>query len=85
MLDSQPKLFSEFAQVHEAYKQNETKYQQKFNDIGARVLALIQEWEKRLCLYSEKGTNAKYSANLAEKFWAEIRARFSHIDLIGCE
>lgn len=85
MLDSERDLFAKFEQIHEQFKKDEPKYQAEFNEIGAKVMEVIQEWEKRLCQFSEKGVNAKYSANLAEKFWEEVRDRYSHIDLVGCE
>lgn len=84
MLNENKELFARFTEIHEAFKHDDT-LQPKFNEIGLPALAVIQEWEKRLCSYSEKGANAKYSANLAEKFWSVVRAKFSHIDLVGCE
>ena len=84
MLDENSALFTEFEKVHDAYKLDE-KLQQEFNVIGEKAKEVIQEWEKRLCSYSEKGNMGKYSTNLAEKFWQEVRGKFSHIDLVGCE
>lgn len=84
MIVENPELFSEFGRIHDAYKKD-SSLQGKYNEVGAKVSEVIRDWEKRLCLYSEKGTNAKYSANLAEKFWQEVRNKYSHIDLVGCE
>jgi hypothetical protein len=78
-------LFDEFTKIHDLYKTDDSKYQKEFNQIGEKVTEVIREWERRLCQYSEKGNNAVYSKNLSEKFWAEIRSVFTHIDLVGCE
>jgi hypothetical protein len=31
----------------------------------------------------ERGNNALYSSKVSEKYWAEIKKRFSHIELVG--
>jgi hypothetical protein len=85
MFKENQNLFEQFSKIHDLYKQDDSKHQKEFNDVGTKVLEVIREWEKRLCLYSEKGSNAVYSKNLSEKFWSEIRQVFTHIDLVGCE
>lgn len=84
MLAEHQDLFDRFEPVHEAFKSDDT-LQGQLNEVGRPVVEVIREWEKRLCLYSEKGANARYSAALAEKFWQVVRQRYSHIDLVGCE
>lgn len=84
MINENKAVFAEFDKIHEAFKSDDS-LQAKFNELGEPVVAIIRDWERRLCLFSEKGMNAKFSANLAEKFWAVVRERYSHIDLVGCE
>jgi hypothetical protein len=82
MADNQ-ELFAQFALIHQQYDSNQTKYQDKFNQVGEQILEAVREYENRLCSHSEKGKYAKYSANLAEKFKTELKKQFPLIDFIG--
>ena len=59
------------------------KYQLALNVEGKKVVEVIHDYERRLCAHSEKGVYAKYSSNLADKFWETIRKQFPKIDFIG--
>lgn len=83
MLAENEQLFADFSEIHNLYQSDRAKWQDEYNQKGAPVLEVILEWERRLCGHSEKGTYAKYSANLAEKFRSEIKAFFPMIDFIG--
>lgn len=68
---------------YDQYGLEEEKYQEEFNSIGEKVLAVIQDWENKLCLQSEKAGYGNYTTNLSEKFQAEVKKVFPLIDHIG--
>ncbi len=83
MLDTYRDIFESFKKVHDAYSQEPDKWQKQFNKEGQEVLHIIQRWENSLCSKSESGKYGKFSTNLSEKFWSEIRTIFPKIDYIG--
>jgi hypothetical protein len=83
MYDSAPELFTNFQPVHDGYKVDRKKWSKQFHEQGQPVVDLMREWENRLCSGMERGKNAAYSARLADKFWDEVKQRFSHIQLVG--
>jgi hypothetical protein len=83
MLDEHEILFAQFKELHDKYQDNQDKWQEQFNTSGNPVLEIIRAQEARLCGGMERGNNAKYSAQLAEKFWGEVRAFFPMIDYVG--
>lgn len=83
MIDENIDLFGEFQDLHDKYLLNPQMWQVKYNEVGTKVVKIIRDWEKRLCQHSEGGQYGKYSANLADKFWALVRRDFSKIDFVG--
>ena len=82
MLDKHTQIFKQFKEVHDKYAQDSEKYKTEFNQIGSQVMDIIREYENRLCGHSERGMYGKFSSNLAEKFWAEIRKHYPKIDFV---
>lgn len=76
-------LFDEFLFIHNLYQANKYANQVVFNEKGALVRHLVEDWDRRLCTHMEKGNNATYSARLSEKFWGEVRKLFPLIDFVG--
>jgi hypothetical protein len=56
-----------------------------FNEEGNKVLRVIRRYEDELCSRSESGVFSKYSENLSEKFWEEVRGYFPQIDSVRLE
>ena len=83
MIDENSEIFGQFMDVHDKYVKDSDSWQIKFNEIGANIVQIIRSWEKRLCQHSEAGQYSKYSANLADKFWALVRKDFPKIDFVG--
>ncbi len=75
--------FDKFAKIHMNYGGDEDKFQEEFNKEGEKILAIIHEWEDRLCKQSEKAGFGNYTTNLSEKFQAEVKSHFPLIDHIG--
>jgi len=83
MIEANKELFNKFRDVHDKYANDEEKYQEEFNAVGGKVVDLIRDYELRLTAKSESGQFAKYSSNLADKFWNRIRRDFPQIDFVG--
>jgi len=83
MLARNRELFIKFKITHDMYASDPKSWKEQFNDEGRQVLQIIREYENRLCGFSEQGQYSKYSANLAEKFWAEVRKNYPRIDFVG--
>lgn len=83
MLTNHKDLFDEFKQIHDRYGLEGDKLQVEFNELGKKVLAVIRQWEDKLCGRSEGSGYASYSGGLAQKFQDEIRKIFPMIDNVG--
>ena len=83
MLADNQEVFAQFAKVHNLYHLNPRAYQDQFNQAGQPIMAIIKQYEDRLCLASEKGSYSKFSAILAEKFRGLVRKQFPRIDFVG--
>ncbi len=83
MKDNNRELIENFTEIHAGFNQNPDKWSTQFHEVGRDVLDAIRDWERRLCYGTEKGGYAKYSANLSEKYWEEVRSEFPLIDQVG--
>ena len=83
MIKKHRELFIRFKTTHDMYVNDKKTWGKQFNAEGAKVLEIIHEYENILCGHSEQGQYSKFSANLAEKFWAEVRKNYSKIDFVG--
>jgi hypothetical protein len=83
MMDLHEDEFAKFQPIHDGYKIDRKKWSKQFHQDGQKLVDIIREWEGRLCAGMERGNNAVYSAKLSEKFWGEVKKRFSHIELVG--
>jgi hypothetical protein len=83
MSDANTELFAQFQKIHDGYKVDRKKWSKQFHEVGKQVVDIMHEWEQKLCAGMERGNNAVYSSKLSEKFWSEVKSRYSHIDLVG--
>lgn len=83
MVDQNLDLFGQFQDIHDNYALNPQLWQAQYNEMGGKVVAVIREWEKRLCQHSEGGLYGKFSAVLADKFWTLVRRDYPKIDFVG--
>lgn len=83
MLKKNRELFIKFKITHDMYGTDPKQWNKQFNDEGKKILEILREYEDRLCGHSEQGQYSKYSANLADKFWAEVRKNYPRIDFVG--
>ncbi|MGI5828187.1 MAG: hypothetical protein ACOX6V_04185 [Patescibacteria group bacterium] len=83
MFTQNRELFMRFKFLCDDYGKNKQKYKEQFDREGKIILEIVKDWEARLCGHMEKGDNAVFSSNLADKFWEEVRAYFPYIDMVG--
>lgn len=83
MMTEHKELFDNFKEIHDEYVLNPGEWQKLYNQYGAEVVDLMRDYERRLCIKMGQGKYGKFSANLTEKFWAEVRKVFSKIDFVG--
>lgn len=85
MLVENKDLFDQFTAVHDAFVMNPEMNKTKFNELGREVTDLIREYERRLCAQMGKGMYSKFTQNLSEKFWGEVRKVYPKIDFVGVQ
>lgn len=83
MVDENQAFFAAFQPIHDGYKIDRKKWSQQFHTHGQALVEIIRDWEQRLCAGMERSNNAVYSQKLSEKFWAEVKKMYSHIELVG--
>lgn len=85
MTEQNKKLFDEFEIINNDFEMNSSSRLNatKFHKVGLEVVDIIRFWERKLCSGMERGNNSVYSDKLADKFWNEVRSRFSQIDMVG--
>ncbi len=83
MFEENKELFMEFKFIHDDYIKDRQKHVEQFNKVGKKVVAIISDWENKLCGHMEKGNNAVFSAKLADKFNNEVKKYFPMIDWVG--
>lgn len=83
MVEENKELFDNFAAIHEAFVLNPEANKARFNDSGRDILDVIREYERILCGKTESGQYGKFSAQLSQKFWDEIREVYPKINFIG--
>lgn len=83
MSDQNEELFNQFQEIHDNYLKDRKTWSKQFHSVGQQVVDIMRDWERRLCSGMERGANSVYSMKLADKFWSEIKKRYSHIELVG--
>jgi hypothetical protein len=83
MADENKELFDNFSSVHEAFILNPDANKARFNEVGREVLDVIRDYERILCGKTESGQYGKFSSNLSQKFWDEVRKVYRKIDFVG--
>lgn len=85
MLEENKELFDTFKIVHDSYVLAPQINQAKYNSIGAEVMDVVRDYERKLCSKMGAGQYSKFSTNLSEKFMEEIKTIFPKIMFIGVE
>lgn len=85
MLRQNESVLSDFKILHDKYEKDPDKYQDEFNQEGAKILELIDRYERMLTSHTENSGYGKYSANLSDKFRSAVKTIFPKLDFIGVE
>jgi len=83
MMTQNKDKFAEFKEIHEKFEVDKEKYRDEFNQVGQKIVDTIRDWDRRLCSAMGRGQFSKYSEQLSDKFWGEVRKEFKLIDLVG--
>lgn len=83
MREKEEKLFLEFEDIHQSYKENSKANQPEFNRVGEKVVEVIRDWDRKLCSTMGKTMYGQYSQQVSEKFWDLVRQDFDQIDMVG--
>ncbi len=75
--------FDAFEKIHTEFLKDQEKNQEKFNEIGKGVRRIVEDTERWLCGKMETAGKGKFSNTVADKFRAEVRARFKAFDMVG--
>ncbi|MBU3978192.1 hypothetical protein KKE68_00640 [Patescibacteria group bacterium] len=68
--------------IHDNFAKDPSNWQDKFNETGTKILRVVRRYENNLCSRSENTGFGKYSINLSEKFWEEVRLFLPLIDQV---
>jgi hypothetical protein len=80
MIEENQFLFNDFKKHHDAVASGDDSARGDFEAKGQKVLRVIRRYEDSLCAKSENSGFGKFSENLSEKFWEEVRAYLPQID-----
>lgn len=82
MMKDYQEFFGDFKKIHDNFSSDPENWEEKFNEKGIKVLRIIRNYENSLCAKSENSGFGKFSENLSEKFWVEVRNVFPLIDKV---
>lgn len=82
MLSDYEDFFAEFKQLHDKFVADPDEYRDAFNEMGQKILRIIRRYEDELCSKSENSGFGKFSTNLSDKFWEQVRGYFPQIDAV---
>lgn len=83
MLEDHRDQLLDFKQIHDKFVEDPDAYKKEFNEKGVIVVEMVREYEKKLTAQQSKGQYSKFSANLSDKFWDQIRTFLPQIDFVG--
>lgn len=78
LIEKEKDLFESFKKAHFEYEQG--KNEDEFHKVGSEVVKKLKQTEDKLCLQTETGQYNKYSNQLSDKFWDEVRRLYPKID-----
>jgi len=80
MLKDYDEFFAKFKTIHDKYQEDPGTWKDEFNQTGLKALRIIRRYENALCSRTENTGFGKFSENLSDKFWEEVRLNFPLID-----
>jgi len=83
MLEEHRDEFLNFKEVHDRFLEDPDSVKDEFNEKGSKLVALIRNYELRLTAQQNRGQYSKFSSNLSDKFWDQVRGFLPKIDFVG--
>lgn len=80
LFEDEKQLFNSFKLVHDKYVKNPKSVKSEFNELGSEVMKKLKHAEDMLCRQTETGRFNKFSNQLSEKFWGEVKKYYPAID-----
>jgi hypothetical protein len=85
MVNEYHDFFTDFKALHDTLAAGDESVRDDFNEKGQKILKIIRRYDNELCSKSENSGFGKFSTNLSEKFWEEVRIYLPLIDQIPLE
>lgn len=85
MINDYHDFFTEFKALHDRLASGDETVRDEFNENGQKILRIIRRYDNELCSKSENSGYAKFSSNLSDKFWEEVRLYLPLIDTVPLE
>lgn len=82
LFEEEKLLFNQFKVIHDKYVKNPKSVETEFNEIGSEVMKKLRHAEDMLCRQTETGRFNKFSTQLSEKFWGEVKRYYPAIDAV---
>lgn len=80
MINEYSTFFADFKTLHDKVAAGDEDLRPEFNEKGRKILRIIRKYEDALCSKTENSGFGKFSENLSELFWSEVRAYLPRID-----
>lgn len=83
MVTQHKTLFDKFREIHDKFQENPDENKDEFNNVGMEVMETIRRFEVQLTSHMTGSGYGKFSTNVTDKFWAEIKKNFPKIEFVG--
>ena len=83
MIEDNRDLFLDFKEIHDKFTEDPESFKDEFNEKGKVLVEIIREYELKLTAQQNRGQYSKFSSNLSDKFWDQIRSFLPRIDFVG--
>ena len=80
MVNEYHDLFTGFKAIHDKLASGDESVREEFNEKGRKILRIVRRYDDELCSKSENSGFGKFSENLSELFWGEVRLYLPKID-----
>ena len=80
LFEEEKTLFNTFKLVHDTYVKDPQSIKTEFDELGSEVMKKLKHAEDMLCRQTETGRFNKFSNQLSEKFWGEVKKYYPAID-----
>ena len=83
MIKQNQKIFDEFKIIHDNFIDEPEKHKTEFNNVGGKVIEIVRNFEQRLTSQMTGSGYGKFSTNVTDKFWSEIKKEYPKMEFVG--